>query len=225
MNLIQNSNLYGDTEGLGADLPVTEQETFIKAVYSLVDEATACELERLRSEEGIIATCYLGCCQCCRFHILINNIEAFTLAQYIKREFSSEQRNNLLIRTQQWHEWHNFKLGRYPLTSIDEQAALSNYDHFCPMLVNGECSAYPVRPVVCRTHFVCSNPSSCYDANNHESTADIPSDLKSVVSATDSFSIAIKDYIENTGVDFSRSILLLPHYLAIEMGWDFGIAL
>ena len=111
------------------------------------------------------------------------------------------------------------------MATIDQQAAFSNYDHFCPMLVNGECSAYPVRPIVCRTHFVCSDPISCCEANNRESKADVPADLKSVVSSTNPFLIAIKDYIESTGVDFSRSIMLLPHYLAIEMGWDFGISL
>ena len=44
MNRIQNSNLYENTEAFGDDLPITEPESFIKAVYSLVDEAAACEL-------------------------------------------------------------------------------------------------------------------------------------------------------------------------------------
>jgi hypothetical protein len=26
--------------------------------------------------------------------------------------------------------------------------------------------------------------------------------------------------IENAGLDFSRSIMLLPHWLALEMGWE-----
>jgi len=49
--------------------------------------------------------------------------------------------------------------------------------------------------------------------------------LTSVVTATSPFSMAIRDHIENAGLDFSRSIMLLPHWLAIQMGWDFAISL
>jgi hypothetical protein len=37
--------------------------------------------------------------------------------------------------------------------------------------------------------------------------------------------MAIRDHIENAGLDFSRSIMLLPHWLALKMDWDFAISL
>jgi Fe-S-cluster containining protein len=210
-------------KGLGAGFPVTLQEAFVKGVYSSVDEATACELDRLHMEDDIIPTCKLGCCQCCRFHILTNIAEAHTLAQYVKRELSRDQINDLLMRTQQWHEWDKFRLGRYTPADINEQTALSSYEHYCPLLVNGGCSAYPVRPFVCRTHFVSSDSLSCFAANDPESTEAVPAKLESIETTTSPYSIAIKDYIENAGVDFSRSQMLLPHWLAVEMGWDFAV--
>jgi hypothetical protein len=36
--------------------------------------------------------------------------------------------------------------------------------------------------------------------------------------------MAIKNHIEKAGMDFSRSIMLLPHWLAIQMNWDFAIS-
>jgi hypothetical protein len=223
-NLIEDSNFGIDTEEFGADIPITPEEDFVHGVYSSVDEATACGLGLLRSEDGIIPTCKLGCWHCCRYHILTSVAEAHTLAQYVKRELSVDQINDLRLRTQQWHEWDNSRPGRYPSANIGEQTDLSSYDHCCPLLVNGACSAYPVRPVVCRTHFVCSNPQSCCAANDPESTQDAPVVLKSVVKAARPFSMAIRDHIENAGGDFSRSMMLLPHCLAIEMGWDFAIS-
>jgi len=223
--LIENSNFGMDPEEFGADIPITPRKNFVNGVYSAVDEAIACELDRLRSKEGIIPTCKLGCCHCCRQHILTNIAEAHTLAQYVKRELSVDQTNDLRMRTQQWHEWDNSRPGRYPSTNIDELTDLSNYDHCCPLLVNGACIAYPVRPVVCRTHFVCSHPLFCRAVNDPKSTEDAPVALTSVVTATSPFSRAIRDHIENAGLDFSRSIMLLPHWLAIEMGWDFAISL
>jgi Fe-S-cluster containining protein len=225
MNLIENGNLGMGPEEFGADLPITPQERFVNGVYSLVDEATTCGIERLRSEDGIIPTCQFGCCHCCRFHILTNTAEAHTLAQYVKRELSVDQVNALRMRTEKWHEWENSKAGRDPSANIDEQKDLSNYDHCCPLLVDGACSAYPVRPVVCRTHFVSSHPLFCCAANDPGSTEDAPVVLTSVVTATSSFSMAIRDHIEDAGLDFSRSVMLLPHWLAIAMGWDFAISL
>lgn len=225
MNLIENSNLDMDPEEFGADIPITAQESFVKGVYSSLDEATACRLDRLRSEDGIIPTCKQGCCHCCRYHILVNIAEAHTLAQYVKREFSVARINDLRMRTKQWHEWDNSRPGRYLSANIEKRTDLSNYDHCCPLLVNGECSAYPVRPVVCRTHFVCSHPLSCCRKNDPASSKDAPQVLTSIVAATSPFSIRIRRHIENTGLDFSRSIMLLPHWLAIEMDWDFAVSL
>jgi len=224
INLIEKSNVGMGPEEFGADIPITPEENFVNGVYSSVDEATARGLDRLRNGDGIIPTCKLGCCHCCRHHIFMNIAEAHALAQYVKREFSADQRNDLRMRTQQWHEWDNSRPGRYPSSNIEEQTDLSNYDHCCPLLVNAVCIAYPVRPVVCRTHFVCSDPLFCRPANAPKSTGDAPVVLTSIVTAASPSSTGMRDYIENAGLDFSRSIMLLPHWLAIEMGWDFAIS-
>lgn len=206
----------------GAGLPVTPQEDFVTGVYRAVDEATACAMDRLRREEGIAPTCTLGCCHCCRYHILTNVAEAHALAQYIKRELSGDQIDSLRRRTQQWHEWDDSRPGRYPEGPIDEPADPSGYDPCCPLLVDGVCVAYPARPVVCRTHFVRSHPLFCRASNDPESTQDAPVVLTSVVTEANPFSRAIRDHIEEAGLDFTRSIMLLPHWLAVEMDWDFA---
>ncbi len=223
MSLIKNGNFGMDPEEFGAYIP-TPQEKFVSRVYSSVDEATARELDRLRSEEGIIPTCKMGCCNCCRYHILTNVAEAHTLAQYVKRVLSVEQINDLRERTHQWHEWDNSRPGRYPSAMGEERIDPSNYGPCCPLLVNGACIAYPVRPVVCRTHLVSTHPRLCRAPLDPESTGDAPVVLTSIVTAASPFSKAIRAYIENTGVDFSRSQMLLPQLLAVEMDWDFAIS-
>lgn len=212
-------------EAVRADMAITPQETFVKGVYSLVDSAARSRLEQLRNKHGIVSTCKVGCCNCCRHHILTNVAEAHTLSQYVKREFSLEQINDLRMRTQQWHEWDNSRPSRFPFVNVCHKTDLSDYDHCCPLLENGKCAAYPVRPVVCRTHFVCSDPRSCQKVADSKAVKKRAVVLTSVLTATSPFSTAIKDHIENAGLDFSRSIMLLPHWLAIEMGWEFAISL
>jgi len=224
MNFSENSHSGTRPEEFGANPKTAPQETFVTGVYRAVDEATAGGLDRLRNEEGIIPACKLGCCHCCRYHILTNVAEAHTLARYVRREMSVDQIDGLRKRTQQWHEWENSRPGRHPSTSGDEPTDLCNYDHCCPLLVDGACIAYPVRPLACRTHFVSSDPLSCGAANDPESTELAPAVLTSVVTAARPFTRTMRDHIENAGVDFSRSIMLLPHWLAIEMGWDFAVS-
>jgi hypothetical protein len=92
------------------------------------------------------------------------------------------------------------------------------------MLIDGACGAYAVRPVVCRAHFVSSLPSSCDAANDPESQEEPPQVIEVLVTVTHPFSMAMKAYIEEAGWDYSRSMTLLPHGLAAEMGWDFDVS-
>ena len=221
--MIENSTCRLSPKEFGGGVPIASAENFANGVYSSVDAATACELARLRSEDGIVSSCGSGCYHCCRYHILTNIVEAQALAQYIKRELSAGQIDDLRLRTKQWHEWDNSRPGR-PSGVIDGQADLSAYEHCCPLVVDGVCCVYPVRPVVCRAHFVSSHPRSCWSANDPESHEDAPLVLKSVVAAAGPFSLVMRDHIEEAGMDFTRSLMLLPQWLAVEMGWDFAIS-
>lgn len=223
MNSIDNADCWVSHGKAGAGLSITPQEEFVNGVYSALDEAIANGLCRLRSGGVVVPTCMRGCSHCCRNHIVTNVAEAHALAQYIKREFSIGQISGLRMRTKQWHEWNDYGPGRYPSADAGERADLIGYDHCCPLLVDDACSAYPARPVVCRTHYIRSNPRFCRDANDPESTAPPPVVITSVIKETSRFLATIRGYVENAGWDFSRSIMLLPHWLAIQMGWDFAI--
>ncbi|MEJ2744260.1 MAG: hypothetical protein P8123_01010 [bacterium] len=223
MNSIEQADSRTAHGEVGVDVPITPQEEFVNRLYLSLDEAIARELDHLRSTDGVIPTCALGCSHCCRNHIVTNVAEAHALAQYIKREFSIARISSLRMRTKRRHEWNDCRPGIHPPTDIRGQSDFSNYDHCCPLLVNGACSAYPVRPVVCRTHYIRSHPRFCREANDPGYTGPYPVAIKSIVEETRQFSAKIRDYIESTVGDFSRSRMPLPHWLAIQMGWDFAI--
>jgi Fe-S-cluster containining protein len=225
MSRIENREIGVVSGKPGAFTRTTPEESFVRRVYASLDEAIADGLERLRSRKGVIANCRLGCSHCCRFHIPLSIVEAHTLSQHIQREFSESQIRSLRMRTLQWHEWDGSRPGRHPSGALQKQTDLSAYDHCCPLLIDGACSAYLARPFVCRTHFVSSHPWYCLAANDPESTEDAPVALTSILTETNRFSTAIRDHVEQSGVDFCRSIMLLPHWLAIQMGWDFAFPL
>ena len=206
----------------GPGLSMTPQETFVRGLYRRVDETVALGLNRLRIDNGIVPTCKMGCSSCCRFHILTNILEAHTLAQFVRREFSARRTNELRFRTLQWWAWDSSGPGRRRPSGFDIETDLSGYEHRCPLLVDGACGAYPVRPMVCRTHYVDSNQQLCLAANDPESSEDRPKVISSLLTETRSFAMEMRKSIEGSGMDYSRSIMLLPHHLAIQMGWDFA---
>lgn len=201
-----------------------EEEIFVRGIYSSVDETIASELYRLSREDSIVSSCRPGCSHCCRYHILMNILEARVLAQYVRRELPLDQIDALRARTGRWHEWDSSRPGRRPSPRLEEQSVPSHYDPCCPLVVDGACIAYPVRPIVCRTHFVRSPPLLCSEASKPESHVATPVVLVSVLAETSRFSTAMKEHIENAGLDFSRSIMLLPQWLAIEMAWEFAVS-
>lgn len=202
---------------IGIEVLNAQQEDFVKNLYLSVDEATERELSRLYTEEGVVTSCKAGCYYCCGQHILISIIEAQNLVHYIKCEFSRDQIEALRVRTRKWHQWDSTRSGR------DNTEVFLTYQ-YCPMLVENECSIYPMRPLTCRTHFVCSKPPACRPFYDPKSIKDNPVALASVVFATNQFAVMIRDHIKNAGFDFYDSIMLLPQWLAIEMNWSFAIS-
>ena len=209
----------GIVTGGGIDLLTAQQDRFVNETYSSVDEVTRCELNRLYSEEGVVPSCKPGCFECCGQHIQVNIVEAKALTRYINQEFSQGKIEDLRIRTQKWLKWDKTRRFQSQSPSRSRQPVLDPH-LYCPMLVEGECSVYPMRPVICRGHFVRSAPPACRPFYESDSTGDYPVILKSVLKAANQFSSRFKDLIEGAGLNFSGSILLLPHWLAIEMNWE-----
>jgi Fe-S-cluster containining protein len=207
--------------GHRAQIPSSPLERLVRKGYARIDAAAGRELDRLLRAEAIAASCRRGCSSCCGQHIQTNPVEAHALGRYVRRNFSVRQIGNLRRRTERWHAWHAARRnGDYrPDPAADR--FLSGYEPFCPLLVNRACSAYPVRPAICRTHFVSSDPRDCRPAHDERPAGRDATVIASVLHATQPLSLPVRAAIEAQGLDFSRSILLLPHWLAIEMGWEF----
>ncbi len=223
MDKVKNSGFKKDFEDVTENIPHTPEEDFVSRIYHSVDEAAGRELLLLQSKNGITPSCKRGCFGCCSQYILINRSEAHALGQFVRRRFSTDETDRLRSRTRQWHLWNDNRSERFPLSG-SQPADSSGGRPFCPLLVDGSCSAYSMRPITCRTHFVCSSPSSCCFSNNHKTAESEPLALTSVVTATNLFSKRLKERKNQNASDYSLETMLLPHWLAIEMGWDFAIS-
>ena len=196
---------------------------FISQVYRCVDRAANQVLSRLQADDGIVPSCHPGCCACCKQHILATAVEARALTEYIRRQFSAGQLRMLKERTRRWLSWDRLRL--QPSAAAFSQWGDEAAGHpACPLLVDGICSVYPMRPMTCRTHFVSTPPSYCRHDNDPQTSGNSPLSLSEVVRAAAPFSAMIRDRIEAGGGDYLKSIMLLPHWLPIEMGWELAPA-
>lgn len=201
-------------------VPVTACEALVREAYAAADQAVARRLERLGQEEGVEPSCRLHCSHCCRQFILMNVVEAHALSQYVRRTLSVRQQDELLQRTRQWHVWDSARPGRSPAAAVDVADELTDYEPCCPLLVDHACIAYPVRPLVCRTHFVSSPAIRCLSIVDPEVTTRPPLAIHAALEAARPFVDALRQHVESTGADSSRSMMLLPHWLASQMGWQ-----
>lgn len=196
----------------------TPYERFMLGVYREIDKAIKRELDKFRLE-GIVPTCKAGCYFCCRQKIPFSLPEAHVLAQYIKRNFSKAQKDELRQRMSDWFVWVSHELPKYGHTSADEMAAFYDHSPYCPLLVDGKCLTYPVRPFVCRVHYVSSSLDNC---RSYIAVRDAPDErtmLRSIKNASEPFAMRIRQSIEAQGVDAVETMVLLPQGLALELEW------
>lgn len=194
-------------------------EIFMLEIYREIDRVIAKELERLR-QEGIVPTCQKGCHFCCRQVIPTTILEARVSGQYIKRNFSEYQRDELRNKLLNWFKWVETELPEHTSKAGNEKKAFYNYGPDCPLLVDGECSIYPVRPVTCRTHYVSSNPDSCRPYTDTQAAQDELTMITNILHVVQPFAMYIRNSIESAGINFDNAMLLLPQWLPMELGWD-----
>ena len=86
--------------------------------------------------------CTPGCDHCCYNQVEVTPPEALVIGHFLERQLPPEERERLLARAQNW-------LAATAGKNKEEIARLRR-ELPCPLLTAQRCSAYPVRPLVCR---------------------------------------------------------------------------
>ncbi|MBI1778439.1 MAG: YkgJ family cysteine cluster protein [Proteobacteria bacterium] len=94
--------------------------------------------------------CREGCTHCCRLTVLADGATVIRIALYIEENFGAERRSRLMQRIAE----------RQALHAGLEQAERQLRRDPCPLLEDGRCSVYPVRPMICRS-FNSMNVATC----------------------------------------------------------------
>lgn len=133
----------------------------ILGFYEAINEA----FEKSKNINKKDITCRKGCSFCCHIDVDINEDEAAYIVHYCKE-------NNIQINKEY--------LSKQPAKAREK----TEYAR-CVFLENNECSIYEARPVMCRKHYVVSEPKLCDATQQRQKVARLfDLDMEVLASAT-----------------------------------------
>jgi Fe-S-cluster containining protein len=175
----------------GNELRSAKNRQDLKAVYSNVhkwtDEAFNSELSR----SGMTIACCAGCYYCCYLKVDVQPGEIFLIADFVRNRFPEVRRIKILNKAKE--NWKKIE----PLTSEQHlNAALP-----CPLLEEGKCSVYSVRPNACRqAHSMRAEPCKKF-VENPETSEEFAELITNVKAATSIISLGTSIAFEKAGYD------------------------
>ena len=127
----------------------------LKAQYDIIDSLLESFQHRVIAN-GVGIDCRKGCAWCCHQQVLVMPGEMLLIADYIENNFDSGTKKVVLQRAVEKDE---------KVKDLDAGRALQAKIP-CPLLQDGSCSVYPVRPMACRI-YLSSNLDSCLQEFHH----------------------------------------------------------
>lgn len=108
-----------------------------------------------RHVSGLSPACRAGCPACCTKNVVITTLEGLRVLEYIRRAALSDRMNAVRAALSKKRLVPSVTLNRMAEMCMQGQEpptdAADPADWPCPLLVDGECSVYPARPLMCRS--------------------------------------------------------------------------
>lgn len=134
----------------------------------VVETARAAHAAMERRIGPMPKACHAGCSACCHQIVDVLNREASLVTDFVAQEMPAPQRERAREQADAWLRTFNgvtrAATPAAPLRPEEVNAARVEFRRrreACPFLIGGQCTIYPVRPVICRSHIVETDPEAC----------------------------------------------------------------
>jgi Fe-S-cluster containining protein len=128
------------------DLCVVMTELTEQLEVELAKHLTADDHERL--------ACAAGCGGCCRVNVSVLEPESINIARYLNHTLADDERENLLL---------SMRKMVHTICDVDEEERIAMGKNCVFLSAKGECTIYPVRPLLCRS-ITSTSATDCRDA-------------------------------------------------------------
>ena len=160
-------------EVLQKDLECAETEDDVSAALQHAYDAIDQLHDRYVGLNWIHLDCRQNCFRCCYLRVDAKAHEIFAIARHVQIKFTAEQHDALLQRLKQHSE---------RVKTLDYMQHMAT-NVACPLLVDGSCSAYSVRPFGCRRHHS-QRVQACEESFSHPTDLEAPGARHSGLFAT-----------------------------------------
>lgn len=192
---------------------VRERIQFVRDAMQQCDDAIAKELDALAAR-GVAPSCSRGCAHCCHQEILVPRAEAEAIVDWLQATWPAEQVAALKQRLQDWLAWHHGEFSRRVKAGEDRQTVAYEDGPGCTVLADGACSIYPVRPTMCRMHYVTTPADACRSRTDPLHPGIEPAGLPSIERVALPAVHRIRERVARQGTDYWGTVHLLPEWLA-----------
>lgn len=170
--------------------------------------------------QGLKLACSTGCYHCCSLIVRVHFLEGILIAREL---LAAEQHVALAAAEDHARLVEQFRI-KYLLAEGEmmppEDFNVLWVEHwaeqhiFCPFLINGLCSIYPLRPLTCRVHYAIDSRIPCMTPNSMVKVADATQPHK------DCLALAVQ---LNTAMGWEP--LIVPAPLSVAVTWGKRYAL
>lgn len=142
-------------DSLTSTLSEVKSSADLCVVMTGLTELLEAELAKnLTVEDHELLACAAGCGSCCMVNVSVLGPEAVNIARYLNGQFADEERQALL---------QSMKKMVNAICDVDEEERIAMRRSCVFLNDKGECTIYPVRPLLCRS-ITSTSATACRDA-------------------------------------------------------------
>jgi hypothetical protein len=139
-------------------------------VHEQMDEGAVARA-RLAADHGVTLACGRGCTGCCEEMVIVSLPEAHAVARWLARPENAERRAWFVENYPRWRQAAGDapeRLATLTVRNHDREAyAAAHVEYWrrrnlCAFNQGGDCTIYPVRPLVCRDAHAVGTSERCY---------------------------------------------------------------
>lgn len=192
---------------------VRQRIGFVREAMQQCDDAIDRELAVLAAR-GVVPSCHKGCAHCCSQEILVPRAEADAIVDWLQATWTADHLDALKARLRAWIAWHHGEFTRRVAAGEDRQTVAYEDGPGCMVLQDGACAIYPVRPTMCRMHYVTSSPDTCRSLKDPAYAPGVPEVVPSINRVALPAVHRIREAVARQGTAYWGTVHLLPEWLA-----------
>lgn len=161
---------YATTRKFPSKIPLGDAAAIAERMQTEIDKAVEARAEKIAASGAVLA-CHRGCAGCCEEPIMVFRPEAARVARWLALPENTDAKAHFLAAYPAWKARIGEAVAKlshaytaHPLSYKAQHVEAWKQGVLCAFNRDGDCTVYPVRPIVCRTGHALETSEHCTGA-------------------------------------------------------------